>query len=279
MLESLYYTNTAFKITFALYLISLLTYLFGLWNKKAIINKVAYRLFLLAFLSGTILIIGRWIEAGRPPFKTFYESLVFATWTISLVSMTAESKFKVRLFGLLSSLSIVIIFIYALMKRDAEIIALPPALQTWIFIPHVITYFLAYGALFVAGLSAILFLILPKGISSHHYLGTTQHIDFSDFTYQITKAGFLFLTAGLLLGAWWGQVAWSNYWGWDPKENWAFITWLIFAAYLHFRNLSDWSKKRLAWVVIIGVSAIIFTYLGMDYLPTAEDSLHIYSGN
>lgn len=279
MLESLYYTNALFKITFALYLISSLTYLLGLANKKSWINQAAFRLFLLAFISGSILIIDRWIDAGRPPFKTFYESLVFATWTISLVSIIAENKFKVRLFGLLSALSIVGIFIYALTKRDAEIIALPPALQTWIFIPHVITYFLAYGALFVAGLSAVLYLLLPKGISSHHYLGVEDHINFSHFTYQITKSGFLFLTAGLLLGAWWGQVAWSNYWGWDPKENWAFITWLIFAAYLHFRNLSDWSDKRLAWVVIIGVTAIIFTYLGMDYLPTAEDSLHIYSAN
>jgi len=238
-----------------------------------------YALFSIAFLCCTVLIVDRWIEAGRPPFKSFYESLVFAAWTTSLVSLAVERRFRIPLIGLLSAASIVLIFLFALTKRDVENIALPPALQTWMFIPHVISYFLAYGALFVGGLSAILYLLFPGGVTSHHTLGKQSRIDFATATYQITKFGFLFLTAGLLLGAWWGQNAWSNYWGWDPKENWALITWLIFAAYLHFRNLPSWSEKRLAWVVIFGVAAIIFTYLGMDYLPTAQDSLHVYSGD
>ena len=279
MLESLFYTSLFFKITMSVYAISLLLYLVGVFSKKTIFFRLPILIFSIAFLSCTYLIVDRWIEAGRPPFKTFYESLIFAVWTISLVSILVEYRYKIKFIGLLSALSIILIFVLALSKRDVEIIALPPALQTWMFIPHVIAYFLAYGALFVAGLSAILHLVLPDGIVSHHSLGTQERIDFSDFTYQITKFGFLFLTAGLLLGAWWGQTAWSNYWGWDPKENWALITWLIFAAYLHCRNIQTWSKQRLSWIVIIGVAAIIFTYLGMDYLPTAEDSLHIYSGN
>ena len=251
----------------------------GILRKEKAFGAIPYALFTLAFLACTALIADRWIEAGRPPFKSFYESLVFAAWTTSLISLVVEYKFKMRLVGFMSTIGVVMIFIFALTKRDVEIIALPPALQTWMFIPHVISYFLAYGALFVAGLTAILYLALPKGIASHHTLGEQSRIDFSATTYQITKFGFLFLTAGLLLGAWWGQNAWSNYWGWDPKENWALISWLVFAAYLHFRNIPSWSEKRLAWVVIIGVAAIVFTYLGMDYLPTAEDSLHVYSGD
>jgi cytochrome c-type biogenesis protein CcsB len=279
MFESFYYTSMLFKATFVLYLVALLAYVVGAFAKGKIFGTIAMSLFGVAFLSCTVLIADRWIEAGRPPFKTFFESLIFAAWTISLVSIIAEQKFKVRLVGLLSVLSIAGIFIYALTKRDVEIIALPPALQTWMFIPHVISYFVAYGALFVAGIGAVLFLIFPKGMASHHTMGGQSRIDFSVFTYQIAKLGFLFLTAGLLLGAWWGQSAWSNYWGWDPKENWALITWLIFAAYLHFRNIKSMDQKKLAWVVIIGVAAIIFTYLGMDYLPTANDSMHVYSNS
>ncbi|MCB9285323.1 MAG: cytochrome c biogenesis protein CcsA [Lewinellaceae bacterium] len=279
MFESLYYTSIFFKITFAGYAVALAAYVLGLFVKARVFRSIPYALFTLAFLSCTVLIVDRWIEAGRPPFKSFYESLVFAAWTISLVSLVVERRFKIRLIGLMSAIGIVLIFFYALTKRDVEIIALPPALQTWMFIPHVISYFLAYGALFVAGLSAVLYLVFPGGLASHHSLGEQSRIDFAETTYQITKFGFLFLTAGLLLGAWWGQNAWSNYWAWDPKENWALITWLIFAAYLHFRNLPAWGSKRLAWVVIIGVIAIIFTYLGMEYLPTAGDSLHVYSKN
>jgi cytochrome c-type biogenesis protein CcsB len=279
MLESFYYTDVFFKITFFAYLVTFLAYLVGVFMKGKLFTIVPYWVFFIAFLICTALIVNRWMEAGRPPFKSFYESLIFAVWTTSLVSLAAEKKFGIKLIGLLSVASSLGIFLFSLTKRDVEIIALPPALQTWMFIPHVISYFLAYGALFVGGLGAVLYLVFPKGVASHHALGEQSSIDFSVFTYQITKLGFFFLTAGLLLGAWWGQNAWSNYWAWDPKENWAFITWLIFAAYLHFRNLSGWDQKKLSWVVIIGVLAIIFTYLGMDYLPTSEDSMHVYSSN
>lgn len=279
MLESFFYTSLLFKISFFTYLVATLAYLVGIFRKEKMIGTISFALFGLAFLTCTVLIVHRWIEAGRPPFKSFYESLIFAVWTISLVSLIAERKFSIRLIGLMSAVSIMGIFLFSLTKRDVEIIALPPALQTWMFIPHVISYFLAYGALFVAGLGAVLHLLFPRGMASHHTLGEQSRVDFSIFTYQITKFGFLLLTAGLLLGAWWGQNAWSNYWGWDPKENWAYITWLIFAAYLHFRNLAGWDPRKLSWVVIFGVLAIIFTYLGMDYLPTAEDSMHVYSTN
>ncbi len=279
MIESFYYTNFLFKITFLAYIITLLGYTIGLFNDRKLTGKIGLWLFTISFLISTTLIAMRWIEAGRPPFKSIYESLIFATWTISLVSIISELKFKIRLIGLLSTLSIIGILLYSLTKRDVEIIALPPALQTWMFIPHVISYFLAYGALFVAGIGASLQLVYPVGIVSHHSLGENSRLDFSAITYQISKFGFFFLTVGLLLGAWWGQNAWSNYWGWDPKENWAFITWLIFAAYLHFRNISSIDKQRLSWIVIIGVLVIIFTYLGMDYLPTANDSLHTYSSD
>ncbi len=277
MLESFYYTSPLFKAAVASYGLVLFTYLIGLFIQKKWYGQLSLGLFTAAFLVCTILVGDRWIEAGRPPFKSLYESLVFAVWTTSLVSLIAEWRFKVRLIGLLSTISIIGIFLFSLTKRDVEIIALPPALQTWMFVPHVISYFVAYGALFVAGLGALLYLFFPNGVASHHSLGKQEKIDFSVFTYQISKLGFLFLTAGLLLGAWWGQNAWSNYWAWDPKENWAFITWLIFAAYLHFRNIGSMSERGLAWVVIIGVLAIVFTYLGMDYLPTAGDSLHTYS--
>ncbi len=277
MLESLYYASTLFKVTFYIYIAAMLVYVAGAFVKNELLNKAAIAVFTAALIACTVLIVDRWIEAGRPPFKSFYESLKFAVWTISLVSLASELKLKVRLIGLLSTVSIFFIFIYALTKRDVEIIALPPALQTWLFIPHVISYFIAYGALFVGGLGAVLHLTFPGGMAAHHTMGANARIDFSDFAYQITKFGYLFLTMGLLLGAWWGQIAWSNYWAWDPKENWALISWLIFTAYLHFRNVGTFSKRNLSWVLIIGVAAIIFTYLGMNMLPTANESLHIYS--
>ena len=276
MLENFFYSSPLFKTTVSLYLITTVAYFAVFAVKRNWAKRLPPILFLLAFMACTVLIIDRWVAAGRPPFKSLYESLVFATWTISLVNLMVAFRFKVRLLGAFTSIGVMAIFLYALAKKDVEIIALPPALQTWLFIPHVMAYFMAYGALFVGCVSAILYLVFPKGISGHQAISDDQKIDFGVYTYAIVKFGFLFLTAGLLLGAYWGQTAWSNYWGWDPKENWALVSWLIFVAYLHFRNIKCWNEKKLAWVVILGFSAVLFTYLGMEYLPTAEDSLHIY---
>jgi cytochrome c-type biogenesis protein CcsB len=276
MLEQFLYASLLFKLTFIAYAISAIFYLAIFFSSNKYVKTIAKYSFVVAFALSTTLITTRWIDAGRPPFKSLYESLVFAVWTVSAVNIFVEFKLKVRLLGSLSAISILIIFLYALSKRDAEIISLPPALQTWIFIPHVMTYFMAYGALLVAGLSAILQLIFPDGIKGHHSINDEEEIHFSEYTYSIARFGYLFLTIGLLLGAWWGQEAWSNYWGWDPKENWALISWLFFGAYFHLKKMRIWSEKKLSWLVIIGVVIIGFTYLGMDYLPTADQSLHIY---
>ncbi len=276
MIEQFFYSSLLLKATFITYLLAMVSYIMVFFNAKVVWQNAGKYLFTVAFALCTILIIDRWIEAGRPPFKSLYESLIFACWTVSLVNLFVEYKLKVRLLGSITSVAVVVIFLYALSNRDVEIIALPPALQTWLFIPHVVAYFLAYGALFVGALCAGLYILLPQGLKGHRVISDAQRIDLSHYTYSITKFGYLFLTLGLLLGAWWGQTAWSNYWGWDPKENWALITWLLFTAYLHFRNVKTLSEKQLAWMVIIGTGAIIFTYLGMEYLPTAEDSIHIY---
>ncbi len=277
MIENFYYSSPLFQGTCLLYLLAFLGYVSSLFFTHKFLSKNIHLLFYSAFICCTLLIVGRWIAAGRPPFKTLYESLIFAGWTVSLVHVFLSIRLKIPLLCVLSNLGVLFIFGYALSQRDVEIIALPPALQTWLFIPHVISYFLAYGALFIAGISALLYFFYPNGIKTSPRLGKQQLVDLSSVTYSVTKFGFLLLTLGLLLGAWWGQMAWSNYWGWDPKENWALVSWLIFATYLHARNLKFITKKQLSWFVVIGVLAIVFTYLGMSYLPTANDSLHVYT--
>ena len=247
-------------------------------NLKQTLIKVADAIFAVAFILAIALFVMSWIEAGRPPFRTLYETLIYIIVCFSTISFVAQMVFKVRIFGLLNSLIVLGVFIYALQQRDVERATLMPALQTWVMIPHVTAYIIGYSGLAVAGVSSMLYLISPSNLKGYWAFSDEETIDYSKYTYPIVKFGFLFLTIGLLLGSWWGQEAWSNYWGWDPKENWALISWFAFASYFHLKHIKAWGERKLAWVVLIGVAAVLFTYLGMKFLPkdVQDASLHIY---
>lgn len=275
-----------FVLSFVLYSITYILYIKAgkgslnpaLDKSKKVFGFLASLSFFIAFALNASMITVSWIELGRPPFKSLYETLIYSTFTISFVYVVLERFFKFKILGLLVSILVIGVFIYALTEREAEAVALMPALQTPIMVPHVTSYFFAYAGIFIAALSAIFSLIVPKGAKGYWFISDKESINFEGYTYSIAKFAFLFLTFGLLLGSWWGQVAWSNYWGWDPKENWALISWLTFAGYFHLKHINTWSEKRLAWIVIIGALAILFTYLGMKYLPkdVQSASMHIY---
>ncbi len=300
MIESFLNSSILFQMTFIAYMLAFAAYLFsyayyirwGLRQKllatepsmtlsdhRSPVKWTATGLFLLAVLLNISLFIFQWVDSERLPIRTFYETLIYLSLTLSLVFLVVEFFFKVRIFGLLVSAILMGVFLYALTKRDVELRKdIMPALQTAIMIPHVMSYILGYATLFVASISASLYLIKPNGIKGFWVISDEEKVDFSRYTYPITKFAFLFLTFGILLGALWGQRAWANYWGWDPKENWAKLSWLNMVGYFHLKFLKTWDERKLSWLVIIGGAVILFTYLGMQYLPqdVKAGSLHIY---
>jgi len=253
-------------------------------------NQTVYTLgrfsLFVGFLINGWLIIERWLEAGRPPFKTFYESLIFAAFCIVLVYLALELARKVKIVGFGSILLAVVSLLIAVVKVDVEIISLPPALQSGWFVPHVVIYFIGYGALAVSFATGILYLFLPdkitlnadtfKGRFLTNALGG-EEIDLEAFTHQLIVVGFTFLNLGLLTGSMWAKFAWGDYWFWDPKENWSLVTWLIYIVYFHLRYVKGWRGRKAVVFSIIGFLAVVFTYLGMNLLPTAEMSEHVYT--
>jgi ABC-type transport system involved in cytochrome c biogenesis permease subunit len=103
-------------------------------------------------------------------------------------------------------------------------------------------------------------------------------MDLENFVYRTTVFGFVCLSVGLCLGGIWAKYAWGDHWFWDPKENWALISWLIYLAYLHARVVAGWRGRKSAAFAVIGGAAVLFTYLGMNYLPSAIQSVHVYQG-
>ena len=119
-------------------------------------------------------------------------------------------------------------------------------------------------------LAALALTRLPKRLADG--LPSAESLD--ELNYRSVAIGFPLLTLGIILGAIWGHVAWGRYWGWDPKETWAFISWLIFAFFLHMRIFGGWEGKKIAWVGLIGAGSIVFTYWGVNFLLSG---LHAYA--
>lgn len=152
---------------------------------------------------------------------------------------------------------------------DPAMNPLAPVLRSYWLNIHVTCMLTSYGALGLAcalGLDYLfVWLTSPRGDAAPPEV-TAKLERLEHFNYRVIQVGFLLLTAGVLLGAVWANQSWGRYWGWDPKETWAFITWLIYAAYLHFRFMG-WVKGPTSTIWnLVGFAAVMFTYLGVSFL-------------
>jgi cytochrome c-type biogenesis protein CcsB len=268
--------NPTFACAIACYFLAFVLYAITWRSTKVVIARAATGFMVVATLANTGLVILRWIEANRPPFKSLFESLVFLALCIAVIYLVSERLLRTRAFGALSALGSLGSLIYALAKWDAEIVKLPPALQSGWFIPHVAIYFVACGALFFGTIVAVVRLFRATLVVRAGTVFTGTELSLDKISSDAIRFGFVFLTVGFLIGSVWARAAWGDYWVWDPKENWSLVTWLVYASYLHLRHVAGWRGKRGAWLAIIGFAIVMFTYLGMELLPTAEQSSHVY---
>ena len=156
---------------------------------------------------------------------------------------------------------------------------LPPALQSLWFPPHVTSYMLAYSGVFAAAMVAIVHLVVDAQVRAAGATAAAGSLasDLDGFVFSILSVGFPLLTSGLFLGSLWGEAAWADYWFWDIKETWAFISWLTLLAYLHLRLVGGWRGRRSSWFVILAAVFIAITYIGVQHLPASIASEHVYN--
>lgn len=248
----------------------------GVEPNDRFVSLAASALFWIALILAGAAIVERYIEAGRPPFKTLYESLVLFAFTTNLVYVAIDVRYRHPFLGVPAAGLLLGICVYAAAKADVEIVDLPAALQSGWFIPHVVVYLLGYGALAVGAVAALGSLIFPEFKLFFRSASKSQRQNLSFVMDRLNVFGFVLISFGLIMGAVWAKEAWGDWWSWDPKENWSLITWLVYIFYFHVRRLSSWSGRRMAIVTLVGFGAVMFTYLGMNVLPTAEMSEHVY---
>jgi len=236
------------------------------------------------FLAQTIALILRWItsyklDIGHAPLSNFYESLIFFAWAIILLYLIVEWRTKWRSAGIFVAPLAFLSMAYASFAPNVNnrIQPLIPALQSNWLISHVISCFLAYAAFAIAFCLGIMYLVKRLDTGNQEstrpffrFLPETSYLD--ELIYHNIVLGFILLTLGIVTGSIWAHHAWGSYWSWDPKETWSLITWLIYAVMLHSRNIKGWQGKMMAILAIVGFAAVLFTYLGVNYLP----GLHSY---
>ena len=156
-----------------------------------------------------------------------------------------------------------------------------PALHSYWLVIHVGAAILATGAFAVGALTSVMFLVKSRmGERRAALLDRFPDADTLDrISYRLHAVGFpLWTFAALIAGPIWAEYAWGSYWNWDPKEVWAFITWVVYAAYLHARATAGWKGKAAAIIALIGFATLLFNFVGINFFFGAS-SLHSYAGS
>ena len=284
-------------LVFYFLLINLPLSLISIFKKK---SSVIVRLItiLVNFLI-TLQLIFRWYISGHFPVSNLYESLYFLAWGISLGQLLIEREYKSPI---TSSIAIpiellTVSFAYFVLPEDLHYSSnLVPALRSSWLIMHVSVVMLSYAALIIGSLLSASVLFTNKnqplqirsssaGIGGFKISNSTslkniiEPIEFTHseeldtLSYRSILVGFVLLTLGLISGAVWANEAWGTWWSWDPKETWAFISWLFYAAYLHMRISRGWQGRRPALLASTGFLVILICYLGVNFLGIG---LHSY---
>nr|YP_009925729.1 cytochrome c heme attachment protein [Incarvillea compacta]QNH82821.1 cytochrome c heme attachment protein [Incarvillea compacta] len=270
------------------------------------------------FFCITGFLISRWIYSRHFPLSDLYESLIFLSWSFSLIHLFPDFKKKQNLLSTIIGPSTILTQGFAtsgLLTAIHESTILVPALQSEWLIMHVSMMILGYAALLGGSLLSVALLVLTirksgkvfsprnllvnlnesflfgeiKSMNQRRTLFENtsffsppnfyrsqliQQLDY--WSYRIISLGFLFLTIGILSGAVWANEAWGSYWSWDPKETWAFITWIIFAIYFHTRTNRKWKGTNSAVVASIGFLIIWICYFGVNLLGIGFHSYGLF---
>ena len=283
-------SGTLFNITTIAYFASMVLFFAYIAAKNNTVAFVATLAAFVGFILNTAALGMRWYESyqilgvdGRAPLTNLYESVVFFAWSIVLIYLLIDLKYKQPSVGVFVMPFALFSMLGGQMWLNDGIDPLVPALQSNWLTYHVITCFLGYGAFAVACGVSIMYLIKIGKEEKHKgdepmtgifgLFPSCRILD--DINYRAIMIGFPLLTLGIITGAAWANYAWGTYWSWDPKETWSLIVWFLYAAFIHARFTRGWIGRRAAWLSIIGFAATILCYLGVNLVLSG---LHSYGG-
>jgi len=288
-------------MAFAALLVALPIAFWGLGGTVgALAAKIVRGLVVSANLLLTTQLLLRWLDSGHFPVSNLYESLCFLAWGCTLTQLMVERSWPSPIVPAATTpiaLVCVAFASFALPDTLQNAAPLVPALRSSWLVMHVSVIMMSYSALLVGSLLSLAVLLTERDTAlelrsssigsggfqkSHNNQGIAVALESCNFglserldnlSYRTITLGFLLLTVGIISGAVWANEAWGSWWSWDPKETWALICWLFYAAYLHTRLTRGWQGRKPAWVALGGLIVISVCYIGVNLLGIG---LHSY---
>lgn len=243
------------------------------------ISRIATAMMILGFLLLLAGVIFRGISASRVPWGNMYEFSITGALAFTGAYLFTLKKYRLRWLGLPVSISVLLTLGSAVAIFYRPSAPLVPALKsTWLVI-HVSAAIISGGVFLLANCIAATYLIMDRYEKTSgrpewaKKLPTLEVLD--NLSYRLVALVFPLWTFSVIAGAIWAEAAWGRYWGWDPKETWAFITWVAYAAYLHARVTVGWRGRKAAWLCLFAGSTFLFNYI---YVNIWGSGRHTYSG-
>ena len=216
-------------------------------------------------------------EPNRVPWGNMYEFTISGTFVMVAIYLVLYRKFSLAWMGPLVTGAAVTLLMVAVIWLYDPVGPLPDALDSPWLVIHVVSAILATGAFTVGGLVSVVYLVKYWRGAGGSVLSRVPSLDVLDrVAYRIHAFAFPVWTfAVLITGPIWAHQAWSSYWNWDPKEVWAFITWVVYAAYLHARTTAGWKGRNAAILALVGTATLWFNFIGINYFSSS--SQHSYA--
>lgn len=287
-LKFLLSSQSAFMWMSALFVLSTLAYFGGLFFKSDYTSKIASVLAWSGITFGLVGMMVRWRESylinpeyGHIPVSSLYEVFILFAVVTTLIYLHYEQKLRTRAIGgfimLVISAAVAFLLWYTFDKGAHEIQPLVPALKSYWMKIHVPANFIGYGSFSIAAMVGLAYIFKEKMQAINPQSKMVQTMpsleSLDDLMYKVIALGFGFFTIATILGALWAAEAWGGYWSWDPKETWALIVWLNYAAWLHIRMTKGWRGRPMALWALIGLVVVTFAFLGVNMFLSG---LHSY---
>ena len=250
----------------------------GAWRSSKPLG-IAMSTLWLGFLFNLAAIVTRGVAAGRAPWANMYEFTLVGAFCTVLVFLVIQQRLEVRFLGIFVTILSVSALVVALNAFHVAAAGVEPALQSYWLVIHVGIAILATGVFGVAFATSVLQLLQDSRangsgmLASWHWLDSVPRpAQLEVLSFRINAVGFVMWTFTIIGGSVWAEDAWGRYWGWDPKEVWSFVIWVVYAAYLHARTTRGWSGRRAAWFVVVGFACVLFNFTGVNILFNGKHS-------
>ncbi len=248
--------------------------------RVALFGRIGLLLTVVAVGAHAVSLLGRGMAAdpNRVPWGNMYEFTVSGTFFVALMYLVLRRRYRLEWMAPLVLTFVVSLLMVAVIWLHTEVAPLTEALNSYWLVIHVVAAAIATGAFTLGGITSVMFLAKERHpeVTTGLLGRVPSPARLDTLSYRIHAFGFPVWTfAVLITGPIWAHQAWSSYWNWDPKEVWAFITWVVYAAYLHARTTAGWRGRKAAYLALLGIATLWFNFIGINYFSST--SQHSYA--